>query len=242
MLGFGPCFPSTCAGEMATAESRSTVSIASAVGSFGPAQALTTAPMCSYEDVEAWSRTCTQMRELLSLDAVWRRMLCDHFRPALARVAESDGSEESTDDMLVNGLSAGMAQPLYGKLCKATVKPFHLERRARLVLEIHELREWDQRQKEFLAQRQGRHVALALRRPDVAAAIQKSMSTNVLELISLMALMGNGTVPELALLPEMQFSATANQDIQAILAGRMQKRRQWWQKQREFLLQDLNWQ
>lgn len=208
------------------------------LSAFGPAEALSIASWCGHHDMLDLANACTQTREIIMTDDIWRQMLLQHFQPSLQLAFELNKS-----GMLdaVNKLPSGEAVKLYAKLSKVTAKPFVLQPRARLVLEIHELKEWDQRQKEFLLQRQAKLLTGALHRTEESATIGRQMSANVLELISLLALMGNGTVPPLGQLPELQLGPSVNKDVQDSLKTRMQKRRQWWQKQREYLLQDLNW-
>lgn len=201
----------------------------------GPVQVISITPFCAYEDVLAWAAASSQMNSMMMVDTVWRQLILSHFAPVAACVAElresaplrrSDCSLTLLD---VSDLAEGSADKVYGSLHRASPKPFVIDKRGRLVLEIHELKEWDQHQKEFLLQRQAYILASALKHDASSTAICQRMNTTALEMISLMALLGNGKHPKLSEIPEIRFGPSAEQETQSILQRRMQKRREWWQ-------------
>lgn len=211
---------------------------------FGQAQIVSVVPYCAYKDILVWASTCSQLRTMLEVDSVWRQLISDHFHPALECVLETSPEHDVTEEAagrLLNQLSESSSMDLYRKLSRISTKPFVLPPRSRLVLEIHELREWDQHQKAFRLQRQAKVFADALGHEETSALLCRNMSANALELLSLMTMLGDGKAPKVSELPEVKLGPSTDQEIQEILQRRIQQRRQWWQRQREFLLQDLNW-
>jgi len=202
---------------------------------FGLPQTLTTAVFCHCTDLAKWSAVNRGVHAAATHDAVWRQMLTAHFASALKHLGES-----SQLDAVLRRCDR-QAHQLYVQLHRVSPAPFVLESRQRLLLEIHELREWDQHEKELILRRQEKIIVDLCELDEDAHQLGKRTAEVAMELMSLMALIGNGAVPDKAACPEIEFAPSADRDLATILSRRIQKRRQWWQKQREFLLQDLNW-
>eukprot|EP00929_Paragymnodinium_shiwhaense_P003267 TRINITY_DN103710_c0_g1_i1.p1 TRINITY_DN103710_c0_g1~~TRINITY_DN103710_c0_g1_i1.p1 ORF type:complete len:246 (+),score=50.33 TRINITY_DN103710_c0_g1_i1:154-891(+) len=211
----------------------------------GPELASSVAPWCKYDGILAWTATCRHLHEQLSLDSVWRDLLLHHFQPIFALIAQvsqdGDRCETESPTDLLRRFAAGGAKSLYRRLCRITPRPFVLDNRNRLMLEIHELREWDQLQRSFLMKRQARQLADTLELVDVTVKMYEGMQNDALHLFSLMTMLSGDNVPQLEDLHDVAFGQEAEQQLKDIQQRRIQERRKWWQRQREFLLQDLNW-
>lgn len=215
----------------------------------GPSQAVALAPHCSSDDIAALAGTHQQVRDVISSDLVWRRMLAAHFACVCVRVhavaQETKSRWSSREDIpqaITLDLPQGSARKTYLQLKKTSLHPFTLDRRARLVLEIHELREWDKHQSHFFSQRQAERLAAALGLDDVVLQLRQTMVSDALELLSLQALTGEGRIPQLPDLPDIRWTASSGAELRQLMEKRALQRQLWLQRQREYLLQDLEWQ
>mmetsp|Transcript_125607 Transcript_125607/g.355317 ORF Transcript_125607/g.355317 Transcript_125607/m.355317 type:complete len:214 (-) Transcript_125607:120-761(-) len=205
----------------------------------GPAQAMAIAPLCTDTDLEAWVVAHRTFHAALMADAVWRQLLCAHFRPALLRVGKELGLPGELPEAVVKMLPEA-SRRIYADLRATTSKPFGLDPRARLVLEIHELRDWDVHQRQLVVQRQAHCIANVLRCAEAAKRLEESMAPDVLELACLKSLMGDPSeAPRLFDQSGMEWNPSVDLKFKALLDKKSMKRRLWWQRQREFLLEDL---
>lgn len=138
-------------------------------------------------------------------------------------------------------LPSGGAKQAYVKVASTTCDPFVLQPRARLVLEIHELSDWNRYQKRLLLLRQTERVAVALANHAVAERLQEALVSTSLELLALEAVAsGEGNLFRPPSLQEgIAWNAEMELSLVKILEKRGEQRRKWFRKQREFLLQDL---
>jgi len=207
---------------------------------FGEVQAVATSTFLMVEDVSAWSRTHTAMSSVLSTDAVWRQMLISHFHPAFTYLGGL--KETPPPEKLAASLCGETLKEVYAKLQKSSTScPFVLQPRARLLLEIHELREWDRLRKAFVLQRQAARLAAAFSDVEAVEKLRLEMAPSVLELVSLQTMMNDGrTAATLPQLEEVSWSPSTESELGRLMEKRLQQRRVWLQKQREYLLQGLN--
>lgn len=207
----------------------------------GPAQAVAISPFCTLQDITAWSRVDRNAVEALGADAVWRQLLVSHFPSAFGCLG--DLKELSPPpERLAAQLPGRALRELYASLCKvASNCPFTLDSKSRLQLEIPELREWDRHRNQFLMLQQAGGLAAAFADMEAADQLRTKMGPPALELISLQTMMGNGQVAvQLAQLEDVRWSQSAETDLRQLMEKRLKLRRSWWQKQREYLLQDLS--
>jgi hypothetical protein len=146
-------------------------------------------------------------------------------------------------EVLVSGLADESLKEVFVSLRKALTSPFVLDSRARLLLEIHELLEWDRHLKRFLQHRCAAVLAKAINDSEVLKRVRAEMALPALELVSLQAMMGDGRAPRLPVLEEeVRWSESAESELRLLMDKRLQQRRTWWQRQREYLLQETEWQ
>lgn len=210
---------------------------------FGPAQAVTISPFCTLEDVIAWVPAHRTTASALNADAVWRQMLVAHFRPAFGQLTGLQASPPPPETLAAK-LTTDALREVYVSLQKAVSGcPFVLEPRSRLLLEIHELLEWDRHKKAYLLQQQAASLAAAVEDAEAVERLRAGMAPVALELISLQTMMGGGGATRLSQLgEEVRWGESAEADLRQLMDKRLQQRRTWWQRQREYLLQDLEWQ
>lgn len=195
---------------------------------------------CDLEDLTSWAMTCKQMQTVVVCAPLWRQLLCEHYRVLL------EGFDEASAEGAVSTLDAEVSQRLYCRLHKSNSGPYGktrssesaLSNRARLALEIHELRDWDLLLKELLFQRRRRFVAESLGRTVDVQSAQDKVTSTVLQLHVLLLL---AQVPPPARPPDVAFGPNAEAELQGMMANRQERRRRWWQQQRDFLIQDLEW-
>lgn len=189
---------------------------------------------CPFEALISWRATCKQMRTVIASDSVWRQLLCEHYRVLL------EGFEEASAEGVVSKLDASVLEKLYAQLHRSNARPYGsaLSNRARLALEIHELRDWDLLLKELLQQRRRRFVAESLERAAEVQSAKEKVTTTVLQLHVLLLL---AQVPPPARPSDVTFGPNAEAELQGMMASRQERRRRWWQQQRDFLIQDLEW-
>jgi len=210
----------------------------------GPAQALAVVPFCTDGDVVAWLGTQRAVQMALTVDPVWRVMLVVHFRRPLELLGGLSKPPESPEAVAA-AVPQDAPKQVYALLRKTSAQPFVLEPRARLLLEIHEIREWDRHQRQFTLQRQAECLARALGRVEAAEQLCHVMAPEVLELISLQVMMGSGKasrLQEVRLRKELsgvRWSPNVNEELRQLMEKRSQRRRMWWQRQHDYLLQDL---
>lgn len=146
-------------------------------------------------------------------------------------------------EVVVSGLADAELKEVFLSLRKALSSPFVLEPRNRLQLEIHELLEWDRHSKRFLQHRCAAVLAEAINDSEVLERLRAEMALPALELVSLQAMMGDGRAPRLPQLQEeVRWSESAESELRLLMDKRLQQRRTWWQRQREYLLQETEWQ
>mmetsp|Transcript_31586 Transcript_31586/g.71798 ORF Transcript_31586/g.71798 Transcript_31586/m.71798 type:complete len:213 (-) Transcript_31586:164-802(-) len=206
----------------------------------GPAQAMSIVPFCTDGDLAAWAGTHPAVQVVVTDDAVWRQMLSVHYRPPLELLGQLAPSPERPE-ALVAQLPEDAPRQVYQILRKTSPQPFILEPRSRLLLEIHELREWDKHQRQFTVQRQAECIASSLGRTEAAEDLRRSMAPEALELVSLQVMMGGGGAPRLLELSGVEWTPSVDVQLRLLMEKRSQRRRMWWQRQREYLLQDLEW-
>lgn len=205
-------------------------------------QVMTVSPYCSFEDLSAWAAAHKSLHGLLRTDAVWRKMLVTHFRPAFECLHPHQADDDSlSPESVAERITVPSAREVYGALLKKQSHPFILEARERLLLEIHEVREWDRHQKKFALQRQATRLAEALRDQQAIERMHQDMVPAALELVSLKAMMGDGRTPKLEALAGVQWPPSAEGELRQLMEKRLQQRRAWWQQQREHLLQGIEW-
>lgn len=230
----------------------------------GPAQAVAVAPFCTERGLAAWAATHRAVHATLTADVVWRQVLADHFRSALhvlghlpevaqqqepqqarqqqrQQLLEATGAPSQAPEALVAKLTRDAPRQVYAALRGTSSQPFALEPRARLLLEIHELREWDKHQQQLIVHRQASLLARALGREQASEQLQTLMMPGLLELVSLQAMMGGGGAPRLLEQSGLKWDPSVDAELRQRMERRLQRRRAWWQRQREYLLQDLEW-
>lgn len=224
----------------------------------GPAQAVAISPFCTLEDLTSWTTADKSTFSAFDADAVWRQMLISHFHSAFTclRCLEETPNEEttSTPEKLAAKLRGQNVKEVYISLRKASSHcPFVLEPRARLLLEIHELLEWDRHRKRFLEQQQAVRLAEAFsKNAQKSGALNQHEDWSVkkeqlriemvpaaLELVSLQTMMGDSRPVQLPQLEEVNWGQSAELDLRNLMDKRLQQRRTWWQRQRDYLLQGL---
>lgn len=210
------------------------------IASLGPAQAVAISPFCTLKDITNWAPVHRITFSALEADVVWRTLLVSHFQPVFNCLV---GLQESSSppEKLAAELPGEALKEAYLKLQKTLSEcPFALMSRDRLLLEIHELREWDRHRKQFLLKQQTARLAAALGDSEAVERLRVEMAPPALELVSLQTMMGDGRAIRLSQLQEVQWSQSAEKDLRQLMDKRLQQRRTWWQRQREYLLQDMN--
>jgi len=206
----------------------------------GPVQALGISPFCTLEDITAWRPVHRITLSALEADVVWRHLLVSHFNSAFTCLGTLKEAP-STPEKLAAQISGETLKEVYLSMQKASSScPFVLEPRKRLQLEIHELREWDRHRKDFTMQRQAARLAAALADSEAVDRLRVLMVPPALELVSLHTMMGDPRSAQLAQLDEVQWGQSAEADLRRLMDKRIRERRTWWQRQRDYLLQDLS--
>mmetsp|Transcript_43619 Transcript_43619/g.102855 ORF Transcript_43619/g.102855 Transcript_43619/m.102855 type:complete len:232 (-) Transcript_43619:123-818(-) len=204
----------------------------------GPVEVSAIAPFCSAADVSAWAATDRETKDMVDSDAVWRHILLWHLRPAVECLTGVSPSL-ATPECAIARLRDGLARKLYPLLLKISPEPFVLQQRARLMLEIHELAEWDNHQRSFVIQRQAKALAEEAGLGDAIGRLQKMIRVHALKLVSLQA-MGSNRTPKLGKLEEVNWGPAEEQELSKLVADRLKVRLSWWQMQRDSLFQELN--
>jgi len=215
------------------------------------------APFLAYDDLRRCSSSSPAARDAMSQDSLWKDLLCIHFKAALKHLEQflqpletCDSPDREADQEhtrmfgLLLPLPAGAARQVYVHLTKTSSQPFVLRPRARLVLEIHELKDWNLYQKRLLLHRQAEGFAAALSDQQAVFRIRDAMLPDTLELVALQALVsGTRKTGNIKIdVPWMAWSDDKEQTVTRILGRRTDQRRTWLRKQRDYLLQDLSWQ
>lgn len=209
---------------------------------FGPSQAIALSVHLTDTDVLAMSSTHRAVATTLNMDHVWRQMLAAHFEQAFACLTSLQAGTSEDAWTFVSRLPKDAARKMYPVMRGTSAGPFILEPRARLKLEINEVREWDKHQRSLIVFRQAKLLADALALGDLAQKLPGKMGPDVLELVSLHTMVrGANHTPRLVDLSEVAWGPTADTDLSRAIDRRLQQRRQWRQRQRDFLLQDLEW-
>jgi hypothetical protein len=207
----------------------------------GPAQAVGISPFCTLEDVTAWAATDSTTLSLLVADAVWRQMLASHFHSAFARLSILQERSTTAEKLAVQLPPPQQLREVYATLQRRSSEcPFVLTSRARLLLEIHELREWDRYRKQFVEQQQALRLAELLADSKAAEQLRRDAAPTALELVSLQNMMSDNQPGQLPQLEDVQWGRLAEEDLRSLVEQRLQQRKKWWQRQREYLLQGLD--
>jgi len=178
------------------------------------------------------------MGGLLLTDAVWKHMVRSHFQQALEMVGRLSTPVEEPETVLA-ALPEGASRSLYLAMLGTSAECFVLQPRARLTLEIYELVEWDKHHRHIIVLREATALADVLGRRKLAESLREGTAPHVLELVSLQAL-GNGKFPKFPL-EEVRWAESADADLVELMSKRLQQRRTWWHRQREFLIEDMTW-
>jgi len=208
---------------------------------FGPSQAVSIGPFCDVKDMAACAACHRSMSTILKSDSVWRHMLICHWRTTFDCLASLQADPISAE-VIVSRLADAALREVFVSLRKALSSPFVLEPRARLLLEIHELLEWDRHLKRFLLHRTAAVLAEAINDSEVLERVRAEMALPALELVSLQAMMGDGRASLPHLEEDVRWSVSAESELRLLMDKRLQQRRTWWQRQREYLLQEAEWQ
>lgn len=209
---------------------------------FGPSQAIALSVHLTDTDVLAMSSTHRAVATTLNVDHVWRQMLAVHFEQAFACLSSLQAGFTGDSWAFVSRLPKDVARKMYPVLRGTSADPFILEPRARLKLEINEVREWDKHQRSLIVFRQAKLLADALALVACAEQLPGKMGPDVLELLSLHTMVvGANRTPRLVDLSDVTWGTTADADLSRAIDRRLQQRRRWRQRQRDFLLQDLEW-
>lgn len=230
---------------------------------FLPSTSLAILPFLAHADSCAFCSTSKGCSTALSEDRVWEEMLVHQFGSVIQFYADLLASLASLPSnsayqpiaietmchslereklfKFLRKLPSGGARQAYVKVALTTCDPFVLQPRARLVLEIHELSDWNRYQKRLLLLRQTERVAVAFANHAVVNRLQEAIVSTSLELLALEAVAsGEGNLFRPASLQEgIAWNAEMELSLVKILEKRGEQRRNWFRKQREFLLQDL---
>mmetsp|Transcript_13984 Transcript_13984/g.26111 ORF Transcript_13984/g.26111 Transcript_13984/m.26111 type:complete len:242 (-) Transcript_13984:114-839(-) len=230
----------------------------------GTVPSLALAPLLVANEGSALSAVCKSCKLAFDKECLWVELIVEHFAPALRcyRDAVLDCLQDDTQvgqpgqpgiellagdrlelDELAH-LCEGGARQAYRSLKFTNCEPFVLQPRARLILEIHELRDWNRHQRRLLNLRQAESISKSLADHLAGQRLQQAILPETLELIALQAVVaGGGKIarPSPKLQEGMAWSPDMEQALVQILERRAQQRRNWFRKQREFLLQDLRW-
>ncbi|CAJ1350595.1 unnamed protein product [Effrenium voratum] len=171
------------------------------------APALSVVPLLAPGDCCALAAASKPCKSIFDEDRIWAELLVDHFSAGLllyrdAALASStpqvqasgrDGREE------LLALCEGGARQAYKQLVAVDCEPFVLQPRARLILEIHELRDWNRHSRTLLSMRQAERISTVLANHDAATRLRDAMLPETLELIALQAVAagGRGTCDQL---------------------------------------------
>lgn len=208
----------------------------------GPLQALALSAHLADADVLAMSSTHRDVASTLNVDSAWKQMLVIHFERAFACLGVLQTGTSRAPWNFVSRLPKGTARKMYAVLRCTSADPFVLEPRTRLMLEINEVREWDRHQQSLTVFRQAKVLADAMVLADCAMQLASKMGHDVLELISLYTMVaGASRTPRLIDFYEVDWGPAADADLGRAVDRRLQQRRQWRHRQRDFLLQDLEW-
>mmetsp|Transcript_103927 Transcript_103927/g.171009 ORF Transcript_103927/g.171009 Transcript_103927/m.171009 type:complete len:223 (-) Transcript_103927:122-790(-) len=212
----------------------------------GQAQALAIAPFSTWEGITAFASAHRDLHSLFTSPAVCRRILASNFRPAaecLGAVAQEVSPQEyPTLEALWLRVPDKRVKQAYHQLRRVDAKPFTLDHRSRLLLEIYELQDWDKHQSRFTVQRQAKRLADIIEHSQASARLREVMAPSALELVSLKNMMNDG-VSATQLLEQTEVECPSPlQELRRLKEKRLQQRRKYWQRQREYLLQDLEWQ
>lgn len=213
----------------------------------GQAQVLAIAPFATWEDIIAWASTHRDLHPLLTNPAVVRRVLASNFCPVadcLGAVIKEVVPTESwpVREAIWLRVPDKCLKQAYHQLRRVDAKPFTLDHRSRLLLEIYELQDWDKFQSRFVLQRQAKRLADIIEHDQASTRLREVMATSALELVSLKNMMNDG-VSATQLLEQTEVECPSPlEKLRRLKEKRLQQRRQYWQRQREYLLQDLEWQ
>jgi len=205
----------------------------------GPAQAVNISPFCTLEDITAWSQAHCVTRSVLAADAVWRQLLISHFHAAFTCLGATKESPPAVERLAADLPEKALRQVYVALRNTLSCCPFVLQPRARLVLEIHELREWDRHRKRFEMTQQALRLASTFADTEAMERLRIQMAPLALELVSLQAMMGDARAIQLPQIKDVRWGASAEIDLRTLVEKRLQHRKAWWQKQRDYLIQDL---
>eukprot|EP00429_Kryptoperidinium_foliaceum_P095634 CAMPEP_0176248658 /NCGR_PEP_ID=MMETSP0121_2-20121125/33578_1 /TAXON_ID=160619 /ORGANISM="Kryptoperidinium foliaceum, Strain CCMP 1326" /LENGTH=212 /DNA_ID=CAMNT_0017588339 /DNA_START=106 /DNA_END=744 /DNA_ORIENTATION=- len=207
---------------------------------WGQAQAFATAPWCEARDLAALSSAHRTINTVLSADPIWWHLLVEHFAPVFQLLRSTEEGLDASRMSLPTSF-VGSPREVYLALAATSSEPFVLGGRARLLLEIHELREWDRHHRLLVLRRQAALLARALGREDAAERLAEEAKPSALELLALQAMMAGGGARQLAEQAGMEWGEPLELECRKLTEKRLTRRRAFWHKQREYLLQELEW-
>ncbi|OLP82743.1 actin [Symbiodinium microadriaticum] len=226
----------------------------------GTAPSLALAPFLDAAEGSVLSMACKSCRAAFDKECLWADLIVKHFEPALQHychaasdldVSQAVGPCQQHDVTsrpgvvgLLEQLREGGARQAYLTLASTNCEPFVLQPRARLILEIHELHDWNRHQRRLLHLRQAESISASLCDHAAGQRLREAIVSESLELIALQAVVAGGgklARPSTKLQQGVDWNPDMEQSLVKILERRAQQRRNWFRKQREFLLQDLRW-
>jgi len=220
------------------------------------------APLCTHLDLAALGCTERQAQVALSSDFVWQQVLAKHFPQPLTHLVEHlnenpevVGEHASGEAVLkapmarrINSIEAlaaqlpnGGARQLYPRLVSvsSTGAP-SLSPKARLILEVHELQEWTQLRRRFVAISQAATVAEVIGWKDLASSVRDPLEVDELRFLSLQEMAGSRATGTLLRARSVdEHGSPANRELQRYTRLRMNRRREERRRQIEYLQQDL---
>ncbi|CAE7805624.1 unnamed protein product [Symbiodinium sp. CCMP2456] len=226
----------------------------------GTAPSLALAPFLDAAEGSVLSMACKSCRAPFDKECLWADLIVKHFEPALQHYCHAASDLEVSQAVgpcqqhdvtsrpgvvgLLEQLREGGARQAYLTLASTNCEPFVLQPRARLILEIHELHDWNRHQRRLLHLRQAESISASLCDHAAGQRLREAIVSESLELIALQAVVAGGgklARPSTKLQQGVEWNPDMEQSLVKILERRAQQRRNWFRKQREFLLQDLRW-
>lgn len=240
----------------------------------GCCPAIALAPFCTCKDLGALAVSNSCSAQTLVGDQAWRELLVQQFFPifqVLLRAqsgVEDDASDIETQQAevrrLVVRLSRKNVRHAVALITTTNAKPFELQPRARLSLEIHELKAWTRQERSWKLLRQATCLDSVLfpTEEGVSSRLFALMTPVAMDLLALKALVVGpppsgppgppspgaplGTqaaspqwLVDTARAAGIEWNPTTDAEFHSAVQALLHLRRNWWQKQRNFLLQDL---
>jgi len=164
-------------------------------------------------------------------DAMWQGMLEAHFASVFEHLHTR---RPSTNLIATNPRKAYMA------LWQTQASAFDLKAKARLALEVPELKSWVRCRKDFILKRQTKLLADMVGMSKEAQIIHDDMAESATELLALQELAGQGQQPALQIWVKEHWGEVRKDVITRKAEDTYTQRRAWFQQQRQFLLEDLS--